>query len=131
MGAEPFLLAATLRAVQAQRLVRRLCPECRESYKLDPETAKRVGLEPGVVLYKPKGCKVCNNRGYKGRVGVYEVVPIGPELALLIQTRASLADLQHKAKELGQKFLADAGLNKARQGLTSLEEVMSIALEGA
>ena len=78
MGIEPFLLASTLRVLEAQRLVRRLCKVCKEPYACDPETAARYGLEPGAPLYRPKGCDACRGTGYRGRVGIFEVIRITP-----------------------------------------------------
>jgi type IV pilus assembly protein PilB len=128
MGVEPFLLAATLRLVEAQRLVRRLCTECKEAYELDAETARRFTLEAGITLYRPTGCKNCHGSGYRGRVGIYEVIPITAELRDLIQTKASIVELQRAAKAGGFRFLRDAGLTKVREGVTSLEEVLTIAM---
>ena len=88
MGIEPFLLASTLRVLEAQRLIRRLCKECKEPYECDAETAQPHGLEVGQTLYRPKGCDECRGVGYRGRVGVFEVVRITPRMASLIQTRA-------------------------------------------
>src|SRR5207249_3409343 len=73
MGIEPFLLASTLRVLQAQRLIRRLCRECRQGYDCDTETARRYALEVGQTLYRPRGCASCRNTGYRGRVGIFEV----------------------------------------------------------
>ena len=93
MGIEPFLLASTLRVLEAQRLIRRLCKECKE-----PTTAMRKrpdhGLEAGQTLYRPKGCDQCRGAGYRGRVGVFEVVRITPRMASLIQTRTPLPELR-------------------------------------
>ncbi len=97
MGIEPFLLASTLRVLEAQRLVRRLCKSCKEAFECDAETAKVHGLEEGQVLYRPVGCDQCRGAGYKGRVGVFEVVRITPRMANLIQTRASLPELRTAA----------------------------------
>src|SRR6185369_12585183 len=80
MGIEAFLLAATLRVLEAQRLIRRLCKECKEKYACDPETARRYGFEAGQELYRPKGCETCRGGGYRGRVGVFEVVRITSNL---------------------------------------------------
>ena len=76
MGIEPFLLAATLRVLEAQRLIRRLCKECKEPYECDAETAKLHGFDAGQTFYRPKGCDACRGTGYRGRVGVFEVVRI-------------------------------------------------------
>ena len=127
MGIEPFLLASTLRVLEAQRLIRRLCKECKEPYECDPETAKRHGLEPGQTLYRPKGCDHCRGAGYRGRIGVFEVVRITARMANLIQTRAALPELRQAAREQGMKLLLDNGLDKVRQGMTSLEEVLTVA----
>jgi type IV pilus assembly protein PilB len=127
MGIEPFLLASTLRVLEAQRLIRRLCRECREPYECNPETAKLHGLEPGQQLYRPKGCDHCRGSGYKGRIGVFEVVRITPRMAALIQSRAPLPELRAAAREQGMKLLIDSGMNKVSEGLSSLEEVLTVA----
>ena len=127
MGIEPFLLASTLRVLEAQRLIRRLCRECREPYECNPETAKLHGLEPGQQLYRPKGCDHCRGTGYKGRIGVFEVVRITPRMAALIQSRAPLPELRAAAREQGMKLLIDSGMNKVSEGLSSLEEVLTVA----
>jgi type IV pilus assembly protein PilB len=128
MGIEPFLLSSSLRMVEAQRLVRRLCTKCKEPYHLDQETATRVGLPVGQLVYRPKGCDGCRNTGYKGRVGLFEVVPITPEIQHGIQTRAPLQALRDTAKKCGLQLLRDAGMIKVQEGLTSLEEVLAITL---
>ncbi len=128
MGIEPFLLASTLRVLEAQRLIRRLCKECKEPYTCDPETARTYGMELGHTLYRPKGCDACRGAGYRGRVGVFEVVRITPHMASLIQTRTPLPELRAAAREQGMKLLLDSGLDKVRDGLTSLEEVLTVAM---
>jgi type IV pilus assembly protein PilB len=128
MGIEPFLLASTLRVLEAQRLIRRLCKECKEPYDCDAETARTHGLEAGHTLYRPKGCDACRGAGYRGRVGVFEVVRITPHMATLIQTRTPLPELRAAAREQGMKLLLDSGLDKVRDGLTSLEEVLTVAM---
>jgi len=128
MGIEPFLLASTLRVLEAQRLVRRLCKECREPFECDAETARRHGLEVGQTLYRPKGCDFCRGAGYRGRVGVFEVVRITPRMANLIQSRTPLPELRVAAREEGMKLLLDSGMDKVREGLTSLEEVLTVAM---
>ena len=128
MGIEPFLLASTLRVLEAQRLIRRLCKECKEPYGCEPEMAKRYGLEPGQTLYRPKGCDRCRGAGYKGRVGVFEVVRITSRMSNLIQSRAPLPEMRLAAKEEGMKLLLDSGMDKVREGTTSLEEVMTVAM---
>lgn len=130
MAIEPFLLASTLRVLEAQRLIRRLCKECKEPFECDAETARRVGLEAGQTLYRPKGCEYCRGAGYRGRVGVFEVVRITANMARLIQTRTALPELRAAAREEGMKLLVDSGIDKVRDGVTSLEEVLTVATTG-
>ncbi len=128
MGIEPFLLSCTLRVLEAQRLVRRLCPKCKEAYEVDEELAARHGLTPGEVLYRPKGCLQCRRLGYRGRLGVFEVIRITPRLTQLIQKRVPLDQLRKAAREEGMKMLYDSALDKVRQGLTSLEAALSVSM---
>ena len=128
MGIEPFLLSATLRMVEAQRLVRRLCNNCKQPVDIDGDTAQRLNMTAGEKVYRPKGCELCRGTGYKGRVGLYEVVPITPELARLIQSRTPLPQLREAAQKSGMALLRDAGIMKAREGVCSLEDVLAITL---
>jgi type IV pilus assembly protein PilB len=128
MGIEPFLLSATLRMVEAQRLVRRLCNNCKQPVDIDGDTAQRLNMTAGEKVYRPKGCELCRGTGYKGRVGLYEVVPITPELARLIQSRTPHPQLREAAQKSGMALLRDAGIMKAREGVCSLEDVLAITL---
>lgn len=128
MGIEPFLLASTLRVLEAQRLIRRLCKDCKEPYPCDEETARRHGLEPGQIIYRPKGCSTCRGTGYRGRVGIFEVVRITPRMASLIQSRTPLPELRRAAAEQGMKLLPDSAIDKVREGLSSLEEALSVTM---
>ncbi len=128
MGVEPFLLASTLRVLEAQRLIRRLCKDCKQPYDIDADTATRNGLEPGTKLFKPKGCNTCRGSGYKGRLGVFEVIRITAKMGNLIQGRAPLPKLRESAREQGMKLLADNALDKVRMGLTSLEEALTVCM---
>ncbi len=130
MDIEPFLLAATLRVLEAQRLIRRLCKECKEPFDCPADLAKLHGFEVGETIYRPKGCNVCRGTGYKGRVGIFEVVRITNRMADLIQNRTPLPEMRLAAREQGMKLLADSGLDKVRQGLTSLEEALSVSMAG-
>jgi type IV pilus assembly protein PilB len=130
MGIEPFLLASTLRVLEAQRLIRRLCSQCKEPYACDAETAKLHGLTSGATLYRPKGCDNCRGVGYRGRVGVFEVIRITPRMANLIQVHSSLPELRDAAREQGMKLLVDSGMDKVAAGITSLEEVLEITMSG-
>ena len=128
MGIEPFLLGCTLRVLEAQRLVRRLCPHCKEAYEVDDQLAELHGLTPGEVLYRPKGCLQCRRLGYRGRVGVFEIIRITPRLTQLIQKRVPLDQLRKAAREEGMKMLYDSALDKVRQGITSLEAALSVTM---
>ncbi len=128
MGIEPFLLACALRVLEAQRLVRRLCPNCKEPYEVSAELAEQHRLIPGEVFYRPKGCLQCRRLGYRGRVGVFEVVRITPRLTQLIQKRTPLDQLRKAARDEGMKTLFDSALDKVRQGLTSLEAALSVTM---
>src|SRR5579883_44849 len=128
MGIEPFLLACSLRVLEAQRLVRKLCPLCKEPYEVTEDLAEAHGLPLGQTIYRPKGCIQCRRMGYRGRVGVFEVIRITPRLTGLIQKRAPLDQLRKAAREEGMKMLFDSALDKVRQGLTSLEAALSVTM---
>lgn len=128
MGAERFLLASALRLIEAQRLVRRLCENCKEKYDLEKDTAKKWNLDLDKEYFRAKGCLNCRGSGYKGRVGLFEVIPISPKLRDLIGNGAALPELRAMARKEKQMLLLDAGLQKVREGLTSLEEVLSTCM---
>jgi type IV pilus assembly protein PilB len=130
MELEPFMLASTLRLLQAQRLVRRLCNACKAPYECDPETARRYGLESGQTLYRPVGCDQCRGAGYYGRIGIFEVIRITPALADLIQARTPLPELRAAVRAQGVDLLVHDAVDKARRGLTSLEAALSVAMAG-
>ena len=127
MGIEPFLVATSVHMIVAQRLVRRVCGECKEPVDLPPQALVEAGYTPEeaktVKVYKGKGCSVCNNSGYKGRCGLYEVMEVTDELRELILVGASALELKKKAIELGMITLRRSGLIKAMTGQTTLEEV--------
>ena len=131
MGVERFLLASALRLVEAQRLVRRLCEKCKEPYKLDADTAAKWKLDPQKEYFRPKGCELCRNSGYKGRVGLFEVIRVTPKLRDLIAEGAPLPQLRTESRRQQMWLLSDAGLNKVGEGVTSLEEVLSVCMAEA
>ena len=128
MGIEPFLVATSVNIIQAQRLIRRICVDCKEEVSLPPEGLAGVGFSPDEIgtlkLYKGRGCKTCNNTGFKGRVGLYEVMEINDELRELIIIGASAMELRRKAIEMGMITLRESGLCKIREGITTIEEVV-------
>jgi type IV pilus assembly protein PilB len=124
MGIEPFLVASSTVVIMAQRLVRRICENCKTEDKVPPEALADVGLPPDTTVYKGRGCDRCNGTGYSGRQGLYEVMPITPEIREMILDRCSAADLQKKAVELGMLTLRQDGLLKIQKGITTIEEVL-------
>lgn len=126
MGIEPFMLGSTLRVLQAQRLLRRLCPECRVPYDCDAQTSARFGFDTGQTLYRARGCDQCRGTGYRGRVGVFEVIQVTPTLENLIQQGAPLEELRSAAQANHVSFLLDSALDKVREGITSVEIALSV-----
>lgn len=128
MGIEPFLVATSVNIIQAQRLIRRICSNCKEEVSTPPEALTEIGFtkeEAGTLkIYRGKGCTTCNNTGFKGRVGLYEVMEITDELRELIIIGASAMELRRKAIELGMITLRESGLCKIREGITTIEEVV-------
>ncbi len=127
MGVEPFLLSSTVAAVLAQRLVRRLCPTCKEPYDADPAERKLIGASPHepCVVYRAKGCGRCNHTGYEGRIGVYELVVIDEKLKRLIHDDAGEQELAAYAFRANDT-LAQSGFRHVTAGLTSIEEVLRV-----
>jgi type IV pilus assembly protein PilB len=127
MGIEPFLVASSVNLICAQRLVRRVCANCKQDQPLPPAALVEAGFSEedaaGVVPKKGSGCDKCNNTGYKGRVGLYEVMAITDELRELILVGASALELRRKAIEEGMLTLRQSGLRKVKDGLTTVEEV--------
>jgi len=128
MDIEPFLLASTLRVVVAQRLLRRLCPHCREPHELDEEMIERFGVPDDATLFRATGCGECRDTGYRGRVGAFEVIRINRRLSNMIQVSAPLPELRTVAVESGMKLLAESAMDKACEHLTSLQEAVSITV---
>ncbi|PYS95730.1 MAG: type IV-A pilus assembly ATPase PilB [Acidobacteria bacterium] len=128
MGIEPYLVATSVHLIAAQRLVRRLCKDCKEEIAMPQQALIEIGYSPEdakqVKLYKGKGCPTCNNTGYKGRVGLYEVMEIADSVREMILTGASSIELKNKAQEEGMISLRGSGLRKIKAGLTTVEEVV-------
>lgn len=124
-GLEPFLVSSSLIMIQAQRLVRKLCPACKQPYEPDSRMQKKYDLAKGQI-YKAVGCDKCRQIGYSGRIGVFEVLIITEETRQLILKKAGANEIKDLAIKQGSKTLLDSGIEKVRQGITSLEEVLSI-----
>ncbi|WP_225206573.1 GspE/PulE family protein [Novosphingobium huizhouense] len=135
MGVEPFLLSSVLTGVLAQRLVRRLCPHCREPFKADKSVLARLGVAKGDgedgwrTFYRPVGCPECRNSGYSGRMAVFEFIRIDADLSQLILHRADTRKIAQAAAKAGFGTLRSDGVDKARRGLTTLEEVLRVSSE--
>ena len=124
MGIQPFLLSASLSGIVAQRLVRRLCPFCKDEYELDDQTCEKLELPSGTHAFRPIGCPNCR-KGYRGRRGIYEVMVIDDALREMILKGADNIELRETAIKSGMKTLRHAGINAAIAGHTSLEEVLT------
>jgi type IV pilus assembly protein PilB len=128
MGIEPFLVATSVNLIQAQRLIRRVCKDCKREHPMPPEALMEVGFTAAearaLKTYKGDGCSTCNNTGYKGRIGLYEVMEVNDDIRELILIGASSLELRKKAIEDGMITLRESGLHKVRAGLTTLEEVV-------
>ena len=127
IGLPPYLMASTIQLVCAQRLLRRLCEECREAYEPVPELRKQFEITEE-LLYRPKGCEKCSQTGYRGRIGIYEVLALNKELRNLIAQGAPAHNLRDAARQAGMVTLWDAGLDYVRAGTTSLEELQGVVL---
>lgn len=134
MGVEPFLVTSSLVGVLAQRLVRRLCPKCKEAYQISKEELLKIFPDLPVdeypedefTLYRPKGCITCNNTGYKGREAVFEFLTVTDEMKALILDRANAAQIKELAVKQGMHTLKDEGIYKVMHGKTSIEEILRV-----
>jgi type IV pilus assembly protein PilB len=128
MGIEPFLVASSVNLICAQRLVRRICPKCKVPNPLPPQALIDVGFAPEeaerVAPMRGEGCDACNHTGYKGRIGLYEVMDVTEDLRELILVGASALELRRKAVEDGMISLRQSGLQKIDAGVTTIEEVV-------
>ena len=131
MGVEPFLISTSVRAVLAQRLVRRICPSCRAPYRPGPDEIARLEIAPGDLpegtLFRGTGCAACLETGYKGRQGIYELFVLDDEIAHLVNTREDASALREAGRRKGMKTLMDDGRRKVLEGATTIEEVLRVA----
>jgi type IV pilus assembly protein PilB len=131
MGVEPYLAASAIDCVVAQRLSRRLCPKCKEAYKPGKAELEGAGFSGAQVegvteLFRPVGCPACSKTGYRGREGLYEVMPVSEEIERMIVGRSSSEEVKRSARKDGMLTLREDGLEKAKRGLTSIEEVLRV-----
>ncbi len=132
IGVQPFLVASSVRAMMAQRLVRRLCNNCKQPGELTETELRALRIEPGQLqetqVMKPVGCEQCRHIGYKGRMGIFEIFEVDDEVRHMINKRSSTLMLRQRARELGMRTLREDGVRKVLAGLTSAEEVISITI---
>jgi len=132
IGIEPYLVASSLIGVLAQRLVRTICPECKEMYKPSEEILRDLRLSEGekIEFFKGKGCPHCMNTGYKGRIGIFELLAIDDEIRDLIVAKVSSEKIEKQARAAGAISLKEAGIQKVKEGLTTLEEILRVTQGG-
>ncbi len=132
MGVAPFLLASALLLVVSQRLVRSICNSCKEEAEPDPALLRRLGLQTDggdqLKFYRGKGCDKCGNTGYRNRIGIFELLRVGPEMTPLILEKADSGSIQRAARAQGMRTMLEDGIRKALRGTTTLEEVAREAL---
>jgi type IV pilus assembly protein PilB len=133
MGIAPFNIASSVLLIAAQRLARRLCTTCRKAIEIPDKALLEAGFKPEDLdgtwkPYHPVGCNACNN-GYKGRVGLYQVMPISDEIQRIILRDGSTMEIAEQARREGVRTMREAGLIKVKTGLTSLEEVLAVTNE--
>jgi type IV pilus assembly protein PilB len=130
MGIEPFLVSASVILIATQRLARKVCTQCKEEEDIPAAAFKKVGFSEDdvktVKCYRGKGCSVCNGSGYKGRIALYEVMPMGSEIKELVLEGASADEIKRTAVKLGMKTLRMSGNSKIKEGITSVEEVLRV-----
>jgi general secretion pathway protein E/type IV pilus assembly protein PilB len=135
MGVPPFLVASSLRAVLAQRLVRRNCPACSRPYRPEPDELRALNFSEkeasAAVFRKGAGCAECGGTGYRGRIGIFELLVVDDEIRMLIHTRVGESKLREKVRATGLRTLREDGIRQVTAGLTTLEEVFSITVDDA
>jgi general secretion pathway protein E len=129
MGVEPFLIASSLLAVLAQRLVRRVCPECKEPFKPDRSTLKELNLPEDQLFWRGRGCDQCGKSGYRGRTGIFELLEVNDEIRHLLTGGADSVTIRNAAVGKGMTTLFQDGISKVRRGITTLSEVMRVTQE--
>lgn len=134
MGIEPFLVSSSLNLIMAQRLIRKVCTQCKQPLDVHPEMLKEAGIDHKEGLkytyYKGKGCPECNETGYRGRTGIYEVMPISHIMRQMILDGATTSDLEIQAMKEGMATLHKAAIRKCQEGITTLEEIIRVTGEG-
>ena len=130
MGVEPFLVTASVNLILAQRLARKICVDCKREVAITPEVMKEIGFTEvkmkGAKVFKGAGCRTCNEKGYKGRIALYEVMPFTDDLKEQVLQGSSTAELKAAAIKAGTRTLRMSGIQKCLEGVTSTEEVVRV-----
>jgi len=130
MGIEPFLVSASVILIAAQRLARKICSDCKEEEKIPVPALINLGYTEEeantIKCLKGKGCPTCGGSGYKGRLALYEILPVGTEIKEMVLEGASADELKKTGMRLGMRSLRMSGLNKVKEGVTSIEEVVRV-----
>jgi type II secretory ATPase GspE/PulE/Tfp pilus assembly ATPase PilB-like protein len=135
IGVQPFLVSSAVRAIVAQRLVRKICQNCKEPCELNETEIESLGLDSSqlaeATIMKGSGCEKCKGLGYKGRMGIFEIFQIDDEVRHMINEKASTIELRKRAREMGMRTLREDGIRKVLAGLTSAEEVIGVTMSDA
>jgi type II secretory ATPase GspE/PulE/Tfp pilus assembly ATPase PilB-like protein len=130
MGVEPYLLVSTLRGIVAQRLVRTICPHCREEYSPDQAERRILGSHTVTKLIRGAGCRECRNTGFMGRTALFEVMSMNEEMRKALVERTSLDRIREIAEQSGMKTLRQAGIDRVLQGVTTVGELIRATAGG-
>jgi type IV pilus assembly protein PilB len=135
IGVQPFLVSSAVRAMVAQRLVRKICPNCKQPYDLLESEMRSLGIDPSQLaeasVLKGKGCERCKHLGYKGRAGIFEMFIVDDEVRHMINSKATTIELRKRAREMGMRTLREDGIRKVLNGMTTAEEVISATMSDA
>jgi type II secretory ATPase GspE/PulE/Tfp pilus assembly ATPase PilB-like protein len=132
IGVQPFLISSAVRAIMAQRLVRKVCPNCRHPYELSEAELSTLGVTAtqmeGASVVKGAGCDTCKHLGYKGRAGIFEIFLIDDDVRHMVNSKASTVELRKRAREMGMRTLREDGVRKVLAGMTTAEEVIGVTM---
>jgi type II secretory ATPase GspE/PulE/Tfp pilus assembly ATPase PilB-like protein len=132
MGVEPFLISSSVIGIIAQRLVRMICKDCKQSYTPSKEVVGKIGVQlpkGELKFYRGAGCKTCKNTGYKGRMGIFEMLMLSDKIRDLILAKTSSTQIKKVAQEAGMRTLREDGIEKVLAGLTTIDEVIRVTQE--
>jgi len=132
IGVQPFLVSSAVRAMMAQRLVRKICPNCKQPYEMLESEIRSLGIDPTQLadssVQKGKGCERCKGLGYRGRAGIFEIFIVDDEVRHMINSKATTVELRKRAREMGMRTLREDGIRKVLSGMTTAEEVITATM---